>query len=299
MLQKIGIITKRPDQRALQATARLVEWLNQQGKSVTVVEDIAIAAHIPGQQARRQSQDNLPEGMDLVVVIGGDGTFIAAARAVGHRRVPILGVNMGRLGFLTEVPVEEMFATLEKVMQGEFHIEERTTLEVSVIRHELVQNQSRVLNDAVVHKGTLARMMEYNVTIDNQFVFSSRADGLIVATPTGSTAYALSAGGPIIHPALDALLLTPICPHTLTNRPIVVPGAVEISITLTSDDSNRLLTLDGQSGVQLESEDRIVIQRSQYSLLVMHPNTRNYYEILRTKLLWGERAGEVPLVCKP
>lgn len=290
-MNSIGIITKQSDLGALAATTRLVDWLWHRGKQVFVVDEIAAAANIPASQATFRPQETLPEGLDLVVVIGGDGTFIAAARAVGHRPVPILGVNMGRLGFLTEVPVQEMFKTLDRVLAGHFRMEKRTTLDVHLVRQGELLSQSRVLNDAVIHKGALARMMEYEVSIDNQFVFSSRADGLIVATPTGSTAYALSAGGPIIHPTLDALLLTPICPHTLTNRPIVVPGGVAVAITLARDGSDRLLTLDGQTGFALESDDRILIQRSGHALWVLHAPNRNYYEILRNKLLWGEKAG--------
>lgn len=290
-MRKIGIITKRSGHQALEATRQLAAWLHEKGLEVAVTHDIAQAAHLPAEHAQRLTQAELPEGKELVVVIGGDGTFIAAARAVGERDIPLLGVNMGRLGFLTEIPVEEMLPALEEVLAGRFSIEERMMLMVRVVRDGAEVFHHRVINDVVVHKGALARMIEFDVSIDQQFVFSSRADGLIVATPTGSTAYALSAGGPIIHPSLETILLVPICPHTLTNRPIAVPGFGKIEINLSSDGLDRLLTLDGQAGFSLINGDRILIERAEYRLRVLHSPRRNYYQLLRSKLLWGEQVG--------
>ncbi len=290
-MQNIGIITKRSDQRALAATRQLAEWLHERGLQVTITRETAEAAAISEETAACRDQEDLPEGQDLVAVIGGDGTFIAAFRAIGERSVPVLGINMGRLGFLAEISPENMLATMEKILAGHYRLVERMSLTVTVHRQQEAVFSHRVLNDVVIHKGELARMMEYGVSIGEKFVFSTRADGLIVSTPTGSTAYALSAGGPIIHPALDATLLVPICPHTLTNRPIAVPGSSEISIILAQDGLDRLLTLDGQTGFSLEDEDLIIIRRSNHRFRILHPVERNYFAVLRKKLRWGEQAG--------
>ncbi|MBF0627807.1 MAG: NAD(+)/NADH kinase [Magnetococcales bacterium] len=287
-MRQIGIITKRSDPRALDATRLLAEWLVAHDCEVTVVHEIAAAASIPEECAARQTQELLPEGQDIVVVIGGDGTFIAAARAAEEVDVPLLGINMGRLGFLTDTSRDSMYAAMARVLAGEYRIEERMRLSVEVVRHGNTTLVCRVLNDVVVHKGELARMIEFDVAMDGQFVFSSRADGLIVSTPTGSTAYALSAGGPIVHPGLNAILLVPICPHTLTNRPIVVPGTGTVRITLTNNGQDRLLTLDGQSGFPLVDGDEILVRRSSRPLRVLHAPNRNHYTVLREKLHWTE-----------
>ncbi|MBF0182465.1 MAG: NAD(+)/NADH kinase [Magnetococcales bacterium] len=292
-MQNIGIITKLSDPRALEATRLLAEWFAQQGRGVTVVSEIAELAGIPTRCAARLPQELVPHGQDLVVVVGGDGTFIAAARAMEEVDVPLLGINMGRLGFLTDTSRDEMFAALARALRGEYRVESRMRLSVQVEREGKVPLVCRVLNDVVVHKGELARMMEFEVAMDDQFVFSGRADGLIVSTPTGSTAYALSAGGPIIHPALNAILLVPICPHTLTNRPIVVPGNGKVKITLAKHGPERLLTLDGQAGFPLADGDRIVVWRSRHPLRVLHAPDRNHYAVLREKLRWGEQVGSV------
>jgi NAD+ kinase len=288
-MENIGIVTKRSDHRALEATRHLVQWLHTHGRRITLSDEVAKDLAIPSSVARASPFDSLPANQDLVVVIGGDGTFIATARAVSGQPVPLLGINMGRLGFLTEIHREDMIPALQKVLEGHYRIEERMMLSASVIRHGRTALEHRVLNDVVTHKGALARMIEFEVSIDDQFVFASRADGLIVSTPTGSTAYALSAGGPIMHPSLDAILLAPVCPHTLSNRPIAVPGSGVISITLGMDNLNRLLTLDGQTGFPLMNGDQILIRKSDHPLQVLHPPNRNYYDILRGKLRWEER----------
>ncbi|MBF0158987.1 MAG: NAD(+)/NADH kinase [Magnetococcales bacterium] len=290
-MRSIGIIHKCADAAAIAAARSLVLWLQRQGCLATVTSEVADPNQVDSGLVRVAAQDHLADGQDLVVVIGGDGTFIAAARAVGERSVPLLGINMGRLGFLTEVPVEAMLATMAQVLSGHYAIEQRTMLCATVYRHGAQVLSRHVLNDIVAHKGALARMVEYAVSIDGQFVFSSRSDGLIVATPTGSTAYALSSGGPIIYPALDVILLAPICPHTLSNRPIVVPGQGVITLEMVSDHNDRLLTLDGQVGFPLEEGDRIQIQRCDQRLSLLHAPDRNYYDILRNKLHWGERLG--------
>ncbi|MEO5377565.1 MAG: NAD(+) kinase [Magnetococcus sp. DMHC-6] len=291
LVQHIGMITKRSDPSAVAATGQLAHWLFRRGIQVTVSCETAKAAEIPATIAAIRNQEDVPEKQDLVVVIGGDGTFIAAARAVGCRDVPLLGINMGRLGFLTDIRDADMLTTLEEVLAGRFRVESRMLLAISVVRNKQEVLCQQVLNDMVLHKGELARMIEFDVTIDDQFVFTSRADGLIVSTPTGSTAYALSAGGPIIHPSLDAILLVPICPHTLSNRPIAVPGQGNIGITLARDGRDRLLTLDGQDCFPLECNDQIFIRRAQQRLRLLQAPNHSYYEVLRNKLRWGEQVG--------
>ncbi|MEO5330730.1 MAG: NAD(+)/NADH kinase [Magnetococcus sp. YQC-5] len=290
-MHAIGIITKLSDPRALDATRSLTKWLAERGCQVTVASEIGEMALISEHEATRRPQDLVPEGQELVVVVGGDGTFIAAARAVEEADVPLLGINMGRLGFLTDTARDAMFDAMAQVLAGTYRIETRMRLSVEVIRNGKIPLACRVLNDVVVHKGALARMMEFDVAMDDQFVFSGRADGLIVATPTGSTAYALSAGGPIIHPALNAILLVPISPHTLTNRPIVVPGTGKAIITLAKNGLERLLTLDGQAGFPLADGDQILVRCSRHPLRILHAPDRNYYAILREKLHWGEQVG--------
>ncbi len=302
-MQKIGIITKKSDPLAWEATKKLAQWLYDQQRQVTIGAEITSDVSIPLEIAERRPQNDVPEGQEMMAVIGGDGTFLAAFRAIGTREIPMLGINMGRLGFLTEVPHDTMLSTMAEVLAGHYRVEVRMLLNVSVFRRGEEVLTHCVMNDMVLHKGALARMIEFQVAIDKQFVFSARADGLIIATPTGSTAYALSAGGPILHPGIDALLLTPICPHTLTNRPIVVPGLGSISVTFPSrqgtgrasdrseEQKDRLLTLDGQTGFNLVDGDRIVVRRSTHRLQVLHAPNRNYYGVLREKLHWGEQVG--------
>ncbi|MBF0357949.1 MAG: NAD(+)/NADH kinase [Magnetococcales bacterium] len=291
-MRDIGIITKLSDPKALKATAQLAKWLHKQGCKVTITKEAAQDTGIAKKIATPLNQKELPIGRDLVVVIGGDGTFIAAFRAVGSADTPLLGINMGRLGFLTEVPQDAMLSTMAEVLEGRYHIEKRMLLSVSIQRDDKEILKHLVLNDAVIHKGALARMLELQVAIDELFVFSSRADGLIIASPTGSTAYSLSAGGPIIHPALNTILLVPICPHTLANRPIAVPGDGLISVTLCKESSqDQRLTLDGQTGFPLLNGDKILIKKAKHKLKVLHAMNRNYYSVLRDKLRWGEQVG--------
>ncbi|MEG3638966.1 NAD(+)/NADH kinase [Magnetococcus sp. PR-3] len=290
-MNSIGLVTKLSDPTAIRATRELTTWLTDQNKRVTITAEAAIAAEIPKGQADQKNLQDIGEGQDLIIVLGGDGTFIGAARDVVRWKVPVLGVNMGRLGFLTEVSHDEMYDNLNEVFAGHYRVEDRMMLTAYVRRKSGEVLSHHVLNDVVAHKGHLARMMEFQVSINGQHVFTSRADGLIVATPTGSTGYSLSAGGPIIHPSLDTIIINPICPHTLTNRPIAVPGDGQISFRLTQDEPDRLLTLDGQTGVDLLDGDEIVIRKSDRALRVIHSPERNYYDILRKKLHWAETVG--------
>ena len=225
---------------------------------------------------------------DLAIVMGGDGTLLNIARTLVDHRVPLIGVNQGRLGFLADVSIDTMFSTLEDMLSGQYVAEERIMLMASVERAEDVLIAAYAFNDVVVSKSTLGRLIEFEVYIDNQFVYSQRADGLVVASPTGSTAYALSSGGPILHPTLEAVVMVPICPHTLSARPIAVNSHSEIEINLIHADDARV-HFDGQQHADLKIGDRVVIQRARNTVRLLHPVGHNYYDTLRQKLHWGEK----------
>jgi NAD+ kinase len=231
-----------------------------------------------------------PQGIsaaDLAVVLGGDGTLLAAARLLGDRQVPIVAVNYGGLGFLTEVTLDEMYPALERVLTGEFITELRMMVELSVLRGGKQFAEYRALNDVVINKGTVSRMIELEACVDGQYVSRFRADGLIVSTPTGSTAYNISAGGPIIFPTMSAMVITPICSHTLTNRPIVLPEGVKVDITLRSSQDDVYVTVDGQVGLKLQMDDTLVIEKSDVAVKLVAPADKNYFDVLRGKLKWG------------
>ncbi len=224
---------------------------------------------------------------DLAVVLGGDGTLLAAVRSLGERQIPILAINHGGLGFLTEVTLDEMYRAIDRVLAGEFVSDLRMMMDVTVDHDGTRIGSHRALNDAVINKGILARIIELEARVDEQYVSSFRSDGLIISTPTGSTAYNLSAGGPIIHPSMNAMVVTPICSHTLTNRPIVLPADVRISITLKSIQDEVHLTVDGQVGLPLNPGDRVMIERSPVVVQLIAPCDKNYFDVLRGKLKWG------------
>jgi NAD+ kinase len=225
----------------------------------------------------------------MIFVLGGDGTLLSVARQVWNKNIPILGVNLGGLGFLTEITLDELYPILERVIRDEFEIDEREVLEVGVIRGGKRIAEFVVLNDAVVNKGALARIIDLETTINGEYLSTFRSDGLIISTPTGSTAYNLSAGGPIVYPTLHTIVITPICPHTLTIRPIIIPDDVKIRTLLKSRDEEVTLTLDGQQGFGLEFEDVIEVKKAQGHILLIKSPYRRYFELLREKLKWGER----------
>lgn len=282
-MKKIGIIAKDiPEAR--KASRKLAAWLEARGKRVFIDSETAAAIN-----ARGYEPDEIPSLVEMIIVLGGDGTLLSAARLVAdsHTDVPIFGVNLGSLGFMAEVSLNELYGNLEKAIAGKLGTEDRIMLTASVLRGGKRIAQYRVLNDAVINKGALARMMELRVSVDDGHLTTLRSDGLIVATPTGSTAYSLSAGGPIIHPTIHCFVLTPICPHTLSNRPIALPDTVVVTVCLTSPSEDVSLTLDGQIGFPLEPNDVVAIKKSRFRMkLIKHP-TKSYYEILRTKLKWG------------
>ncbi len=225
----------------------------------------------------------------MIFVLGGDGTLLSVARQVWNKNIPILGVNLGGLGFLTEITLDELYPVLEKVVCDEFEIDEREVLSVKVIRRGNQIAEFVVLNDAVVNKGALARIIDLETTINGEYLSTFRSDGLIISTPTGSTAYNLSAGGPIVFPSLHTIIITPICPHTLTIRPIIIPDDVKIRTLLKSKDEEVTLTLDGQQGFALEFEDVVEVEKAQGRILLIKSPYRHYFELLREKLKWGER----------
>ena len=282
--KSIGILTK-PKFPEVKATVQaVVNWLRD--RKIDVILDSTSATLLDERGGVQKTQ--LAQKADVLLILGGDGTMLNAARLAGERGIPILGVNMGGLGFLTEVRLEHLYPSLERVFANEYVLDERLMIDTHIHRHGEKVAQGIVLNDVVVSKGTLARMIELKIAIQGHVVTNLRGDGLIVSTPTGSTAYSLSAGGPIINPAVRSLILTPICPHTLTHRPLIVPEDVEIDVTLTSKDEGAMATLDGQVGVALTQGDTVVLKVSeQRTKLIRFPES-NYYEVLREKLKWGD-----------
>jgi len=282
--KSVGILTK-PKFPEVKATVQaVVNWLRD--RKIDVILDNISATLLNERGGLQKTQ--LALRADVLLVLGGDGTMLNAARLAGERGIPILGVNMGGLGFLTEVRLEHLYPSLERVFANEYVLDERLMIGTHIHRHGETVAQGVVLNDVVVSKGTLARMIELKVAIQGQFVTNLRGDGLIVSTPTGSTAYSLSAGGPIINPAVRSLILSPICPHTLTHRPLIVPDDVEIDVTLTSKDEGAMATLDGQVGVALTQGDTVVLKVSEHRTRLIRFPESSYYEVLREKLKWGD-----------
>jgi len=281
-LQKIGIILKHNQPKAVEIGIDLAKWLLKKGKEVIFTEDIGKRLNL-----EYFDKKTIASKSDIVIVLGGDGTFLSVARLVKDYSIPIIGVNLGGLGFLTEIKLDEMYDILDDIFNGNYTINERMMLKASLFRGGEKISSYSVLNDVVINKGTLARIIELKTSINDNFVTKYRADGLIVSTPTGSTAYSLAAGGPIIYPELNCIILTPICPHTLTNRPLVISGDDVITVELNSLDNDVMITLDGQVGFSLRDEDIIRIEKDEKKTLILTSPKKNYYETLRTKLKWG------------
>jgi NAD+ kinase len=290
-IQRVGLIAKHHLAAAAGVLAELAGWLEARG--VRAVFETDTAALLGLSNAPALSRDDLPHACDLVLVLGGDGTFIGMAGRIAKSGadVPILGVNFGSLGFLTEVTLDELYDSLQSVLDGHAHMETRMMLQARTRRHGTALADRFVLNDVVITKGALSRIIDLSVAIGGQPVMRVRADGLIVATPTGSSAYNLAAGGPVVHPEVDAILLTPIAPHMLTNRPVVVPGTSDVRVEPLTDGANEevYVTFDGQSGHALQADDVIEIRRAQRPLRLVRAGKRTYFEVLRQKLKWGER----------
>jgi len=279
--RKIAVVAKRVSQEALETAVELAHWLRRRQLGVALEETILEAD--PEVQAEAFDRSEI---YDLVVVLGGDGTLLSVARSLADS-IPILGVNMGNLGFLTEVPRSELYPSIMKFLEGDYEVDERALLDVSLRRATGEEVSYRVLNDAVINKSALARIIELVVTVDGHRVATYRSDGLIISTPTGSTAYNLAAGGPILNPQLPVVVVTPICPHTLTLRPIVVPDSASVELRLETPHEEVYLTLDGQEGTQIECGDTIRLRRSNDVVRLVKTSDRTFYDSLRDKLRWG------------
>ena len=289
VIGRVGVVVKPHQPDALQTICRLAEWLTKHSISLAGTPELEAerVERETGCAVETVERDELAASVDLIIVLGGDGTMIATARMMGDLEVPVLGINYGSLGYLAEFRMDEMFPALEAILEGNYQIDSRVMLAAELYRGEEELMRKRVLNDVVINKSALARIIEIEASLNSQFVNSFRADGLIVSTPTGSTAYNLSAGGPVIYPSMNAVVITPICPFTLSNRPIVVPDDAVIELCLKTPNEEVALTLDGQVGVPLEVEDRIVIRKSSTSFNLVQPTNRNYFDVLRDKLRWG------------
>ncbi len=288
-IKRIGVVVKPHQPDALATLCRLTEWLNARGIKIIGSLDVdrERIEHETGCVVETVKAEDLAEGVDLMLVLGGDGTMIATARMLGDKEVPVIGVNYGGLGYLAEFPIKELFPALEAILNGHYQVEPRVMLAAELRRGEELVTKTRVLNDVVMNKSALARIIEIEAYLNDQFVNSFRADGLIVSTPTGSTAYNLSAGGPVIYPSMNAIVITPICPFTLSNRPIVVPDNSFIEVRLKTRNEEVALTLDGQVGCPLQAGDRIIIRKSKTTFNLVQPANKNYFDVLRDKLRWG------------
>jgi len=284
-MNTIGLVIKVNKPEALTLGRELAAWLQARGK--TIMSEDRTSEELGFTRGWRKVE--IMQHADLVIVLGGDGTLLSVARRASKREVPILGVNLGSLGFLTETTTEELFLTIERVFAGEYLVERRSLLEAMLIRNGDVIGAFQVLNDAVINKGALARIIDMEAWVDDQYLCTYKADGLIVATPTGSTAYSLAAGGPIIDPAVDVVVLAPICPHTLSNRPIVIPGHAHIQVVLRTADEDVILTLDGQEGLPMKGGDTVSIKRSGIMVSLIKSPHRTFFDVLHSKLRWGDR----------
>ncbi len=285
-MERIGIVAKiKQDEHVRQTVTDLVRWLSD--RQIRPVLDEEIGKQLGHPDCLPKSE--LPAATEMLVVLGGDGTLLSVARLIKGRDVPILGVNLGSMGFLSEVTIEEMFPVLEQILDGNYRIDRRMMLKAQILRQGTCIKEQSLLNDVVINKSALARILTLEVRVDGNYLTTFQADGLILSTPTGSTAYSLAAGGPIIYPSLSSILLTPICPHTLTNRPIILPVDSTVEVTLRSEERDAYVTLDGQLGLPFLENDVAKIQQSDYTVPLIKSPFRDYFEVLRTKLKWGER----------
>jgi NAD+ kinase len=283
---KTAAIISRPERpQVAQIIPGLLSWLADHGYKVIIDEQTSKYTVGPEIMPREEMASR---PLDLVIVLGGDGTLLSAARATAAVDVPLLGVNLGSLGFLTEVPLQSLYPMLEAIGQGRAAVERRSLMQVELLRGDEIRGDYLVFNDAVVNKTALARLNTYDLFIDQAFVASYRADGMIVATPTGSTAYSLSAGGPVLMPTVNAFVITPVAPHSLTHRPLVVPDSVQIELLLRSEEEVAYLSLDGRPGLDLRDGDRVRCRRSEHQVSLFRTGS-DFFNVLRTKLKWGER----------
>lgn len=294
-ISRAGIVVKRQPARARQILPPLIRWLGKRGVECSLDHQTAEMVGIRGRSGLGLDRAALAAGTDLIVVIGGDGTLLSVAREMGPSTTPILGVNLGSLGFLTEIPLADLHPALEEILAGRHKVQPRMRLHAELVRNGgHVVSSHEVLNDVVVNKSALARILDINVAVNGRFMTTFKADGLIVSTPTGSTAYSLSAGGPIVDPTVAAVILCPICPHTLTNRPVVAPEASQVEVGLEENHGDVYVTIDGQVGSPFLHGDRIRIRKSLNPVRLVHLRGKDYFEVLRQKLKWGGRVPRGP-----
>ena len=287
-IRTIGIISKPKKEEIREVVPPLIRWLEERKVKVLIDQETGSMLEMANQGIGR---NELSSQVDMILVLGGDGTLLAAARVIDEKKVPILAINLGALGFLTGTALEEMYTSLEDVLAGKAKRQRRAQMQADVIRAGETISHFRALNDVVLNKAAIARILDFDVLIDGGYAASYRADGLIFSTPTGSTAYSLAAGGPVVEPSVDALLITPICAHTLSNRPLVVPDSVTIEATIKTPRESVFLTVDGQVGVALRSDDTVRVSKSEYSVELIVPPRQTYFDVLRQKLKWGGKVG--------
>jgi len=283
--RKIGLISRPRRSNLSEVVPPLLRWLESRGVHVAYDEETASSLN---DASKGHSREHVAATSELLLVLGGDGTLLAAARVAAAKNIPILPINMGSLGFLTSFMLDELYPALEDIIAGRLTISERVMLHVELHRAGKIIDKQSVLNEVVVNKGALARMIDLELMIDGEFVCRYRVDGLIVATPTGSTAYSLSAGGPIVHPSVESWVITPICPHTLSDRPVVIRDSSSVEIDLSAGTESVFLTLDGQTGIPMEPADTVRMKRAAERLKLIQPQKKSYFEILHSKLKWGE-----------
>ncbi|MFI5322242.1 MAG: NAD(+)/NADH kinase [Thermodesulfobacteriota bacterium] len=286
---RIGIVGKTDIDKTFEIVNDLCKWFEDKGVEVVLEKELADKIRHKNSRPARE----IPKLVDIILVFGGDGSFLGVARLACEHGTPILGVNLGGLGFLTEITVDEIYPMMERILSGDYEIENRQMLRTILRRGSAKAKQYEVLNDVVINKEAVARIIDLEIYIEGSHVTTYKADGIILSTPTGSTAYSLSAGGPIVHPTLPVTIITPICPHTLTNRPLVVSNEMKVEIKITTQEPDTYLTLDGQIGIRLKTGDTIEVRKSETIVKLIKSPFRDYFTILKTKLMWGERYGKI------
>lgn len=284
-VRTVGIFAKPNSAPAMKLVPELLLWLKRRGIEARLDNE---TAHYAGMLVGLD-RAHVPDGCDLAIVLGGDGTLLSAARAVGNRGIPLLAVNLGGLGFLTSIAMEDMFPELERALTGAHEFTRRKMLRIAIVREGVTVAEYHALNDVVIAKSAIARIVDLEAWVGESFVCAYKADGLIISTPTGSTAYSLSAGGPIMYPTVNAICLTPICPHTLTNRPLILPSDMAIRVVSKVADEGTYLTVDGQVGSPLEGGDSVECAVAEFDVLLIRPPDKTFFDVLRQKLKWGER----------
>lgn len=284
-MKTAAIISKPSKPELSQILPQVCEWFLQHGYQIVMDEETAAYSERGTIVPRTEIAEKSP---NFALVLGGDGTLLSAARSISPAGIPILAVNLGSLGFLTEVPLDELFQTLDSVDRGECLAEDRSVIQCRMMRAGKCQGEYFALNDIVVNKSAIARLVGFDLYIDDSFVLQYKADGVIVATPTGSTAYSLAAGGPVLMPAVDAFVITPVCPHALTHRPLVIRDSADVEIVVRSEDEEAFLTIDGQVGIPLQRDDRVTCKKADHTVRLFRMR-KTFFDVLRSKLKWGQR----------